>query len=101
MARIEFRAKIQTVYEFNGDVAYQYVQVPTLTRSHCDMGAFRQHPKYGGYANSDLFPGMLRHIRDNRFPWSVNGRRAFKIDDVPTGVTLDQSGFLARVTFEA
>ena len=101
MARIEFRAKPVDVFNVDGSLAYRYIPVPALTRSHCDMNAFRQHPKYGGYANSDLFPGMLRRIRDNTFTWSVNGAKAFKLDAIPEGVTLDQSGFLARITFDA
>jgi hypothetical protein len=98
MARIEFKAKVQTVYNMDHSVAYRYVQVPAFDRKHCDMCAFRTHPKYGGLANSDLFQGILRRIRDERFPWSVNGAKAFKTDAVPDGVTLDESGFLATVT---
>jgi hypothetical protein len=100
MARITFKTKVQTVYNMDDTIAYRYVQVPAFDRKHCDMHAFRTHPKYGGLANSDLFPGVLRRIRDDRFPWSVNGSRAFKTDSVPNGVTLDESGFLAKVEFD-
>jgi hypothetical protein len=100
MARIQFKAKVQTVYNMDNTVAYRYVQVPAFDRKHCDMHAFRTHPKYGSYANSDLFHGMLRRIRDEKFPWSVNGARAFKMDEAPKGVECDASGFLAVVSVE-
>ena len=101
MARIQFKAKVQTVYNMDDTVAYRYIQVPAIDRKHCDMHAFRMHPKYGGLANSELFTGILRRIRDDMFPWSINGAKAFRTDAVPTGITVDESGFLAIVTFDA
>ena len=100
MARIEFKAKPVVVYNVDDTVAYTYIPVPAFTRAHCDMGAFRQHRKFGSYANSDMFLGMLRRIRDDAFPWSVNGSKAIKLDAVPDGVTVDTSGFLARVSID-
>jgi hypothetical protein len=95
MAKITFKAKLKTMYNMDDSIAYQYVAVPTLKRSHCDMSAFRQHKKYGNYANSDLFEGMLSHIRKNTFNNGI-----IKLDDVPESVTVDTSGFLAVVSFD-
>lgn len=93
-ARIQFKGKVQTMYNIHDIVAYEYIQVPVLDRKHCDMNAFRTHPKYGSYANSDLFPGMLSRIRKDKF-----GGTVLKLNAVPEGVHVDTSGFLAVVTF--
>lgn len=68
--------------------------MPVFKRSHCDMNAFRCHPKYGGYANSDLFPAMLQRIRKE-----VIGSIIY-IDSIQENVSIDASGFLAIVSFE-
>jgi hypothetical protein len=97
MAKIEFKAKVQTVLNaHNDEVAYSYIDVPQFKRNHCDMNAFRTHPKYGGFANSDLFPAMLARIRRDVF-----GGNPLRLDAIPAGVTVDTTGFLARVTFDA
>lgn len=95
MAKIEFRAKIETVYNMDDTVAYQRVKVPVLTHKHCDMNAFRKHPKFGGLANSDLFPNVLTRIRKDRLGEYV------RLDRTPEGVTIDTSGFLALVALDA
>lgn len=95
MATIQFKAKIQTVYNMDDTPAYYYIHVPELDRKHCDMPAFRQHKKYGPYANSDLFKGMLKRIRSDIFQG-----RPLKLNAIPEGVTVDTSGFLAVVTIE-
>ena len=93
-ATISFRGKPETVH--NGDTKEKWLKIPELKRSHCDMAAFRSHPKYSGYANSDMFPGMLKRIRE-----SVFGRANYiKLHAIPDGVTVDTSGFLAEVTFK-
>ena len=94
MATIQFKAKPETIYNMDGTVAYRRVKVPTLARSHCDMHAFRSHKKYGSYANSDLFPGMLKRIKAERTGGYI------RLDRVPDGVTVDVSGYLACVSFE-
>lgn len=94
MAKIQFRAKVETIYNMDETVAYRRVKVPTLTRSHCDMNAFRSHKKYGSYANSDLFPGMLKRIKADRTGDYI------RLDRVPEGVTVDTSGYLAYVAFD-
>lgn len=97
-ATVTFRAKIISVYNSNGDggIAWRELQVPTLKRNHCDMDAFRRHPKFGGFANSNLFPGMLAKIRRD-----ITGNRDggwLRLDRLPDNVTVDESGFLAKVT---
>jgi hypothetical protein len=96
MAKISFRTKVQQTYHSDDTPATAYIQVPELKRSHCDMNAFRQHAKYGAYANSDLFLGMLARIRRDMF--GASG--VLKLDAIPQGVYVDTSGFLALVEFD-
>ena len=92
MATIKFKAKAYDVRNVDGSLAFSAVNVPTLTRSHCDMDAFRSHPKFSGLANSDLFSNVLSRIKRDRL-----GER-IRFDKIPEGVTVDASGFLAIVT---
>lgn len=94
VATIQFKAKPQTIYNPDDTIAYRYVTVPELARRHCNMCEFRQHPKYSGLANSDLFPGVLARIRRD----ILNGRAYLRLDALPENVTVDASGFLASVT---
>lgn len=96
MATIKFKCKVQTMYNMDNTVAYEYLQVPELDRKHCDMGAFRMHGKYGSYANSDLFKGMLKRIREDTF----GGKNMIRLDAIPDHVKVDLTGFLAVVTFD-
>jgi len=96
MAKISFRAKVQQMYNMDDTLAYEYVQVPKLDRKHCDMSAFRNHPKYGGLANSTLFPNILAGIRKG----ICNSSGWIKLDAMPEGVSVDTSGFLALVEFD-
>lgn len=94
-ATITFKTKGHKVENSDGTLAYLMFNVPKLTRSHCDMNAFRKHPRFGGIANSDLFPNALsRIVRD------VAPAGFIRSDRVPAGVTVDTSGFLASVTIE-
>ena len=95
-AHIQFRAKVTELFFVSGESAGKRIQVPTLKRCHCDMREFRQHPKWGSYANSTLFDGILREIRTRHF----GGSGVLKLDSIPDGVTVDTSGFLAQVTIE-
>lgn len=94
MASIEFKAKPQTVHNMDGSVAYIHIKVPTLTRNHCDMAAFRNHPKYKSYANSDLFPAMLAKIKKEKLGDYI------KLNAAPDGVTIDNSGYLAKISVD-
>ena len=61
---ITFRAKKQESFYTDGTRAACWIQVPRLTKSHVDMAMARGSRKYGHYANSDLFLGMLnRELR--------------------------------------
>lgn len=99
MARITFKAKAYAadarVYTDDPADPHTRIDFPELARRHCDMGAFRTHPKYGAYANSDLFPAMLSRIRRDLAP-----RGYLRLDRLPEGVTVDASGFLAVVRIE-
>jgi hypothetical protein len=86
MAQITFRAKVR-----NG-----FIDVPQFKRSHCDMAAFRKHPRWGGLANSDLFPNVLARIRRDMI--GSDSRNYIRLESLPAGVTVDCSGFLASVT---
>ena len=94
MARISFKAKIETVFNMDESEAYSRIKVPELTRRHCDMNAMRQHPKFGSYANSDLFPSMLRRLRKERLGDYV------RLDRIPADINVDTSSFLAEVTLD-
>lgn len=96
MAKISFRSKVQQVFYVDDTLAYEYIQVPELKRHHCDMSAFRSHSKYGSYANSDMFPGMLARIRKDKF----GACGMLKLSSIPEGVNVDTSGFLALVEFD-
>ena len=92
MATIRFRGKARTARYPDNSVAWQFIQVPQLGTRHCDMAEFRTHPKYGGLANSDLFPGVLRKLRDLLFPSGY-----VRLDQIPDCVTIDTTGYLAEV----
>ena len=77
-----------------GDTVREYVQVPKLTRHHVDMNKARQHPRFGGFANSDLFPAMLNGGA------AVKPGKLIYLDAIPPGVTVDTSKFLAVITLE-
>lgn len=95
MAAVTFKGKIQNVYNMDDTLAWRYIRVPKLERRHCDMSAFRRHPKFGGYANSDLFPSMLRKTAKQ-----LGIGATLRLDRIPAGVVVDESGFLATVTFD-
>ncbi len=94
MAKISFKAKSEPFqYADEPEPRYFRVKVPVLTRSHCDMEAFRKHPKYGSYANSDLFPAMLARIRSEKLGNYIN------LSDIPSGVTVAQ-GYLVTISID-
>lgn len=96
MARITFKGKPITVYNADNTVAYRTIKIPVFARNHCDMAAFRKHPKYGGIANSDLFPNALARIRRDVF----GNREDLRLDRMPEGVSVDLSGFLTVITID-
>ena len=93
MATITFRGKVETALWMDGTLAYRYIRVPKFERRHCDMPAFREHARFGMFANSDLFPSVLAKIRDG-----IGAK--IKLDAIPSGVQVNTDGFLATVTVE-
>lgn len=96
MPKIQFRAKVRTVYNHDDSIAWREVKVPALERSHCDMHAFRASREFGSYANSDLFKNILVGIARKVAPHGF-----IRLDKIPENVTVDDSGFLALVTIDA
>lgn len=95
MPNIMFKAKVETVWHMDLSPAYQRIKVPKIERRHCDMNAFRTDKKFEPYANSDLFPSLLRRaIRDAGIGEYI------RLDAVPESVEIDTSGFLAQVTIK-
>lgn len=95
MPTIIFKAKAHPGQSAHTLEWSEFVQVPKLQTKHCDMPAFRKSLRFGGYANSDLFTNMLRRelVKEG-----ISSR--IDINNPPRGVTVDTSGFLARVTIE-
>lgn len=92
---IQFKAKIETWYcTDDKKESVKRIKFPKLTTSHCDMNKFRSHKKYGSYANSDIFPAMLQRIK-TKIMGEYN--EYLKLEALPKGVTIDDSGFLAVV----
>lgn len=86
---IVFKVKLQPVRD-----EYKMAICPKLDSRHCDMSAFRKHPRYGSFVNSDLFPNILARIRKDTF----GAAGVIRTDALPANVTVDDSGFLATVT---
>lgn len=99
MARIAFKAKPEQwdgrVYSDDAPDPHLRIKVPQLGRQHCDMNAFRTHPRFGSYANSDLFPAMLSRIARDVAP---NGY--LRIDRLPDNVKVHAGAFLWNVHIE-
>lgn len=97
---IVFRAKIQETPYTDGTLASRRIPVPTLTTKHvADMNRARQSKRFGDYANSDLFPSMVR--REAEKAGCVRIGDTLRVDllrPLPDGITVDASGFLATVT---
>ena len=89
MAKITFKAKIKTIYNHDDIPDYDIVMVPKFKKHHCDMNAFRSHPKYGSYANSDLFEGILARVRRDIAPHGF-----WRIDNLPDNVKIVEPGYL-------
>lgn len=89
---LTFRGKPEPIW--HGEVRRLRLKVPEIKRGHCDMQAFRNSREFGGYANSDLFLGILaRKLRALAIPAYL-----YADDPLPVGVAIDTSGFLWSVT---
>ena len=95
MPKIQFKTKPETIYNMDGTPAYVRVKVPTLTSKHCDMHEFRTHKRFGAFANSDMFPSMLKRaaLKAGIGPY-------IRLDNIPDHTTIDTSGFLATITID-
>lgn len=95
MPNITFRGKIEQLHYTDGTPAPARIKVPKLSSAHFNREDFRRHPRFAALANSDLFlsalTGALR---------AKGIRETIRLDTLPEGVTVDQSGFLAHVTIE-
>lgn len=95
MPAITFRAKPETIWKHDDTPDYRRVKVPAIQRRHCDMHAFRSHPQFRSYANSDLFAALIgRHFK------AAGIGEWLRLDQLPPCVTVDESGFLAAVTIQ-
>lgn len=96
MSKIQFKAKIEKWYTTDDEKnCVKRIKFPKLSTSHCDMNLFRTHKKYGSYANSDLFSGILQRIKEKIL--GSNHDQYLKLEALPKGVTVDDSGYLAIV----
>lgn len=92
--RVSFRGKVERIYNSDKTLAYERIKVPKVARRHCDMDAFRQHAKFGSFANSDLFHGMINGYLRRQ----LGVGDYIRLDQVPDAVAVDRAGFLAAVT---
>jgi|688.fasta_scaffold755502_3 hypothetical protein len=93
MPIISFKAKVETIYNADETPAWRWIKVPAIERRHCDMAAFRSHAKYGSYANSDMFGAIVKRAFKE-----AGVKEYIKLHEIPANVTIDESGFLAKVT---
>ena len=96
MATITFKTKVKEFWNVDGSSDGKYVNIPEFTRAHCDMAEFRRHPRFGGIANSTLFPNALKRIRRDVLRSDYRGY--VRLSDIPENMNIDTSGFLAVVT---
>lgn len=92
---ITFKAKPIQLYNHDDTPSYQVVKIPKLTRQHCDMAALRKRSdRLGQFANSDLFENLLRRTFKERFGQHTE---AFRLDQLPDGVSVELGSLLATV----
>ena len=86
--KVEFRAKSKV-----SPTGREYLPVPVISRSHCDMNSFRGSKRFGGIANSDLFiPAINRVVR------GMCPLKCLFLDDPGEGVSVKFEGFLYKAT---
>ncbi len=96
MLQVKWKAKAYPGAIFSGEAERPFVPVKkSLSRNDVvDLGAFRTHPRWGGFANSDLASGIVRRLVKGR----IGNRTFIDTANLPEGVEVDLSGFLATVT---
>ena len=91
---LEFKSKVKQYNYTDGTPGRQFYNVPAFTRNHCSsLQAFRTSKRFGGFANSDFFPGILCGTVRNL----GIGSRLY-VDSIPEFVQIDTSGFLSVIT---
>lgn len=87
-----FKAKIENEQRFlDGKLVWRRVVrvKKKLQRADCDL---RQHWAY----NSNLYPALLKRAMAE----VIGNARSLDVDALPPGVSVDETGFLAKVTIE-
>ena len=96
---ITFKAKRhRQEYAGHPDLHSEWIDVPAIRREHCNIAAFRASARFGPYANSDLFPAMVKRELAQR---GITGRLKFEDQfgryELPEGVEV-KAGWLDTVT---
>ena len=91
MPRIEYKVKLEKLRESDDSVSMVVNYKRVLTRKDTTM-----RPHEHEYFNSDLFPAMLNAYHAKQ----TNGKQWARLKDVPPGVTVDTSKFLAVVSMD-
>ena len=94
MALLQFKTKGEKVWLTDTTFQTRFAIPKTLNSKHCDMAAFRQHPKYGDYANSVFFPSMLKRAIDLLYP------KGYVTNENKTENTTIKDGFLTVISIE-
>ena len=91
VAIIQFKTKVRSLVEADRTESPCIDLKRSVTRKDCDL-----KPHQHAYYNSDLFPSMLNHA----YRQITHGREWLRLSQLPPGVTVDASGFLAVVTIQ-
>ncbi len=93
MGTIVFAGKIQKQTDPNSKITHEYVRIPVIARQHIVINSFRNHPKYGFYANSTVLFSMIEKDLESMFPdhW-------IRLNDLPPNVSVTHNGFIAEVS---
>jgi len=68
------------------------ITLPQISDKHCNMSEVRKHPVLGQWAGKVMFNHKLHRYLQDRLP------KTFSLDQLPEGVEVDTSEFLAVVT---
>lgn len=91
MAAIHFKTKVRSLVEAD-QTESPYIDLKRcVTRKDCNL-----KPHQHVYYNSDLFPSMLNRA----YRQITQGREWLRLSELPPGVNVDTSGFLAVVTIQ-
>ena len=86
---ITYKTKVRELCDADGSPKPYIDYKRALTRRDCNL-----RPHEHDYYNSDMFIGMLNRAHKA----ATGGREWCCLCDLPTGVTVDATGFLATVT---